>query len=658
MEAYVTPASGTETPGFLGPRDLQLLIFGGKGGVGKTTCAAAAALRLAARAPQLSFLLVSTDPAHSLADSLADLVPPGNLRVLELNPQEYLADFKHKHGDKLREIASRGTFLDDAEINRFLDLSLPGLDELMAFLEISAWVEKRAYDCIIVDTAPSGHTLRLLAMPQFLRKWVTMLETLLAKHRYMKWAFARSRKRDDLDTFLDGLTSSVGRMEAVLEDSGRSSFVPVMLAEAMSLRETVAIVTEADRLKLPIHDIIINKLYPDSPCPVCRQEYYLQSCELTDLFRNTFLTRFALWGIPLHAEEVRGAIALQSFWKEARQIREPPPAVPQPKLSPEIQVTAGIPSPPPGTTLLIFAGKGGVGKTTLACATALHLAKRSSDRRVLLVSTGPSHSLSSCLDMPIDSQPQYVLPGVTAIEIDSEAEFAALKRQYAGDIETFLETLSSNFDLAFDGEVLERMLDLSPPGLDEVMGLTRVMALLASGEFDLLVLDSAATGHLIRLLELPEIIDQWLKAFFDLFLKYQPIFRLTGFSQELVSLSKNLKKLRQLLNDPVQCALYAVSIPTEMAFEETRDLLAACGRLGINVPGIFLNLVTPPSDCFLCSAMNRRESPIYKKLRQNFHGSISVIYRRGEVRGLHGLEQMGEALYQCEHVDAEAAYAY
>ncbi|MFZ0913615.1 MAG: ArsA family ATPase [Candidatus Korobacteraceae bacterium] len=658
VEAYVTPTSGTGTPGFLGPRDLQLLIFGGKGGVGKTTCAAAAALRLAARAPQLSFLLVSTDPAHSLADSLADLAPPRNLRVLELNPQEYLADFKNRHGDKLREIASRGTFLDDAEINRFLDLSLPGLDELMAFLEISAWVEKRAYDCIIVDTAPSGHTLRLLAMPQFLRKWVTMLETLLAKHRYMKWVFARSRDRDHLDTFLDELTSSVGRMEAILEDSRHCSFVPVMLAEKMSVRETVAIVKEADRLKLPINDIIINKLYPDSPCPVCREEYYLQSCELTDLFRNTFLTRFAIWGIPLHAEEVRGQIALQSFWEAARQIREPPPAVPQPKRSPKIEVTAGIPSPPPGTSLLIFAGKGGVGKTTLACATALHLAKRSSDSRVLLVSTGPSHSLSSCLDMPIDSQPQYVLPGVTAIEIDSEAEFAALKHQYAGDIETFLETLSSNFDLAFDGEVLERMLDLSPPGLDEVMGLTRVMAFLASGEFDLLVLDSAATGHLIRLLELPEIIDQWLKAFFDLFLKYQPIFRLTGFSQELVSLSKNLKKLRQLLNDPAQCALYAVSIPTDMAFEETRDLLAACGRLGINVPGIFLNLVTPASDCRLCSAMNRRESPIYKKLRQNFHGSISVIYRRGEVRGLHGLEQMGDALYQCEHVDAEAAYAY
>jgi arsenite-transporting ATPase len=657
VEAYVTPTSGTGAPGFLGSRDLQLLIFAGKGGVGKTTCATATALRLATRAAQSSFLLVSTDPAHSLADSLADLVPPANLRVLELDPQEYLLDFKKKHGNKLREIASRGTFLDDEEINRFLDLSLPGLDELMAFLEISAWVEKRVYDCIIVDTAPGGHTLRLLAMPQFLRKWVAMIETLLAKHRCMKWTFAHSRERDDLDTFLDELTNSVKRMEGVLEDSSRCSFVPVMLAEQMSLRETVSIVREADRLKLPIDDIIVNKLYPDSRCPVCREANYRQACELRDLFLKTCLPRFALWGIPLHAEEVRGQIALQSFWEDARQIREPPPMRPEPRLSPEVEVSGSIPPPPPGTNLLIFAGKGGVGKTTLACATALHLAKAAAGREVLLVSTGPSHSLSSCLDMPINSRPQCVLPGVTAIEIDSEAEFNALKQQYAADIEKFLETLSNNFDLAFDREVLERTLDLSPPGLDEVMGLTRVMALLASGDFDTLVLDSAATGHLIRLLELPEIIDQWLKVFFDLFLKYQQIFRLTGFSRMLVSLSKNLKKLRQLLHDPAQSALYAVSIPTDMAFEETRDLLAACARLGINVPGIFLNLATPANDCRLCSAINRRESLIGGKFRQNFRGDIGVVYRCGEIRGIPWLEQLGDALYQGKHVDAEAAYA-
>ena len=167
--------------------------------------------------------------------------------------------------------------MDDDEINRFLDLSLPGLDELMAFLEIAAWVEQRVYDCILVDTAPSGHTLRLLTMPEFLRKWLAMLETLLAKHRYMKWVYARSREQDELDAFLEELAGSVKRVEEVLADSQRCSFVLVMLAEPMSLSETVSIVKEADYLKLPVCDIIVNKLYPVNDCRVCRHEYFLQA---------------------------------------------------------------------------------------------------------------------------------------------------------------------------------------------------------------------------------------------------------------------------------------------------------------------------------------------------------------------------------------------
>ncbi|MGD0921523.1 MAG: ArsA family ATPase [Terriglobia bacterium] len=636
-------------------RGLQLLIFGGKGGVGKTTCAAAAALQLAQRSPASSFLLVSTDPAHSLADSLAGLRPPDNLKVLELDAREYLTTFKRTHRDKLREIAARGTFLDDDEISRFLDLSLPGLDELMAFLEISAWVQNRSYDGIIVDTAPSGHTLRLLAMPEFLRKWLAMLETLLAKHRYMKWAFTRSSYRDELDAFLEELAASVKRMEELLRDPARCRFVPVMLAEAMSIRETVSIVKEVDRLKLPMNDIVINRLYPDNPCAVCGDERLRQIRELRSLFRQTHLAKFAFWTVPLYAEEVRGRKALESFWDGMAPLTKVPPAERAPSAVQALRVEASVQWPPAEATLLIFAGKGGVGKTTLACATALQLARNNSGKGVLLFSTGPAHSLSACLEMEIDSQPRVVVSGLTAMEIDSQAEFEALKKQYAGDIEKFLESVSSKFDLTFDREVLERILDLSPPGLDEVMALTRVMALLASGRYDVLVLDSAATGHLIRLLELPEIIDQWLKVFFDLFLKYQQVFRLTKFSQELVTMSKNLKRLRELLRNPVKAALYAVSIPTDMAWEETRDLVAACERLRISVPGLFLNLVTPPSDCELCAALYRRESRVRIKFQQSLSGrNVTVVYRRGEIRGLRRLGELGEALYQGTRVESRA----
>jgi arsenite-transporting ATPase len=428
-----------------------------------------------------------------------------------------------------------------------------------------------------------------------------------------------------------------------------------MLAEAMSIRETVSIVKEVDRLKLPMTDIVINRLYPDNPCAVCGDERLRQIRELRNLFSQTHLSRFALWMVPLYAEEVRGRKALESFWDQVGQITEAPPAASQPSAVPALRVEVAVQFPPLEATLLIFAGKGGVGKTTLACATALQLAQNNPGKDVLLFSTGPAHSLSGCLEVPIDSRPKVVMSGLTAMEIDSQAEFEALKKQYAGDIEKFLESVSSQFDLTFDREVLERILDLSPPGLDEVMALTRVMALLASGRYDVLVLDSAATGHLVRLLELPEIIDQWLKVFFDLFLKYRQVFRLTKFSQELVTMSKNLKRLRGLLSDPARAALYAVSIPTDMALEETRDLVAACERLRIQVPGLFLNLVTPPSDCELCSALYRRESLVQKKFQQSLSGKdVTVVYRRGEMRGLHRLGELGKALYQGTRVESRA----
>src|ERR1035441_538685 len=129
-----------QMPSFFDKQGLQVLLFGGKGGVGKTTCATAAALRMSALAPDRSLLLVSTDPAHSVRDSLAGYAPPGNLQVVELDAQQYLVAFRERNGPMLREIAAAGTFLDDDDINQFLSLSLPGLDELMAFFEISSWV--------------------------------------------------------------------------------------------------------------------------------------------------------------------------------------------------------------------------------------------------------------------------------------------------------------------------------------------------------------------------------------------------------------------------------------------------------------------------------------------------------------------------------------
>jgi arsenite-transporting ATPase len=363
--------------------------------------------------------------------------------------------------------------------------------------------------------------------------------------------------------------------------------------------------------------------------------------------------------VELFADEVRGQELLSAFWDHAVPITPAPRRVQEPRFVPQTVVVAPTPPPPPEIQFVLFSGKGGVGKTTLACATAVRLARDFPEKRILLFSTDPAHSLSACLKVEIGPRPTVLCPGLTAMEIDAPAEFRALKAQYAKDVEDFLQSVAGGLDLTFDRAVLEGMMDLAPPGLDEIMALARIIDFLAHDRYDLFVLDSASTGHVIRLLELPDVIDQWLKTFFGLFLKYERVLRLPGFSSQLVELSKNLKRFRKLLADPARAVLYAVSIPTQMAVEETKDLLEACDRLNIAVPVLFLNLVTPPGDCSLCSALGRRELLAEQGFRQVFRNrQLTLVYRQGELSGLERLEELGRNLYQTASQEEVVVYAY
>ena len=640
-----------QTLSFFDKPGLQLLLFGGKGGVGKTTCATAAALRLSALATNRSLLLVSTDPAHSVRDSLAGYVPPGKLHVLELDAQQCLTKFREQNGGMLREIAAAGTFLDDEDINQFLSLSLPGLDELMALFEISSWVEARQYDCIVVDTAPSGHTLRLLAMPDLIRRWLGMLEVLLAKRRYMRRVFSRNAGSDRLDLFVTKWKSTLHLAEKLLHDPRRTQFVPVSIAEPLSVCETVALFRELQGRKMPVSELVVNQLHLECDCPTCKAAATDEQLQIQRLMTG-IVAPCPVWGIGLQEEEVRGQQLLMQFWDHAQLIARRPEIaagcsiVRKPAALVEPAVLVPAPAPSARMQFMLFAGKGGVGKTTLSCVTAVRMARDFPDKRVLLFSADPAHSLSACLQTKIGPQPKLLLPGLTAMEIDSRAEFEKLKARYAEDLKHFLDSVSRSFDLTFDRVVLERMLDLAPPGLDEVMALTRILYFMAHDSYDLFILDCAATGHLIRLLELPDLINEWLKVFFNLFLKYEHILQMPGFVDELLAISRNLKKLRELLQNPAAAALYPVSIPTRMALEETKDLLAACGRLGITVPLMFLNLLTPSCDCHLCVGLRRRESAVAKEFLKVFpHRQQIQVYRQPGLGGLEQLEWLGERLY-------------
>lgn len=637
-------------PSFLEDDELSLILFGGKGGVGKTTCSVATAIHLAKRSPQRAFLLASSDPAHSLFDSLAGSPLPANLEYREIDFRQSLERFKLAHSRHFRDIALRGTFLDEEDISRFLDLSTPGFDELMAFLDIASLLQDRAYACMVIDTAPTGHTLRFLELPDLMRTWIGAFDAMLAKHRYLAQLYGNSDTRAASDVFLEELLTSINRLAELLSDPVHCRFVPVMLAETMSTNETERLITRLNKLSIAVTDVLVNRLYPlQSDCPVCRearrrQQRELQGCEV----------RFAglsLWGLPLYGDEVRGAGRLAGFWDGIDVVRDPTGPEPPPvRLPPRVDRPAPLPGP--ALRFLLFAGKGGVGKTTLACASSLCLAREYPDKRILLFSTDPAHSLADCLGLEIGPQQVPLAPGVWAMEVNAEAEFAELKERYVAEVEGFFDTLlnGAGMDLEFDHEVVQRILDLSPPGLDEVMALLRAVALFEANEYDLFVLDTAPTGHLIRLLETPELIDRWLKAVFGLFLKYRKVFRLPRIVDYLVGISKQLKLLRSLLGDPRRTQLFAVSILTEMALAETTDLLNACRDAGVHVPALFLNLATPPSSCPLCSSVAAAEALVgthYDQILGSVHQS--VVYRCNEPRQLERLAELGQALYAPSH---------
>jgi len=277
----------------------------------------------------------------------------------------------------------------------------------------------------------------------------------------------------------------------------------------------------------------------------------------------------------------------------------------------------------------------------------VHLARTYAGKRVLLFSADPAHSLADCLNLPLGPKPtQVIAPGLWAMEMDAGADFIALKHQYQKELAQFLSQLMPNLDLTFDREVMERILDLSPPGIDELMALAAVMDFLTPDGYDILVLDAAPTGHLIRLLELPEIIEGWLKVVFGLFLKYRNVFRLPGISERLIRLSKSVKRLRAILRDPSRSSLYSVSILTEMSFAETGDLMAACERLAIPVPGLFLNLATPDGLDPLCASLFARESRIRQRFAEAFPSiPQTLVYRQSDPRGVARLAVLGQLLY-------------
>ena len=297
----------------MGNDELKLIIFGGKGGVGKTSCAIATALALS---ENFETLLISTDPAHSVSDCLEQQIGfnvvkvsgAAKLSAIEVVADEALTIFKAAHHNALKKLLVTSSNFDKDDIDEMLTLSIPGIDEIMSFKTIIDFMEEGNYEKYVVDTAPTGHALRLISSPKMLDAWIKVAAKMRWKYRYMITSFAGSYVPDDVDTFLLNLKKTVKRIENILRDKTKCEFIPVCIPESMAISETNRLLSDLNSTGIVAQQIIVNNVMVSDDCAFCRnrkagQSKYLE--QINDNFQS--LNRVE---VPVFETEIRGLESL------------------------------------------------------------------------------------------------------------------------------------------------------------------------------------------------------------------------------------------------------------------------------------------------------------------------------------------------------------
>ncbi|AKH97161.1 ArsA family ATPase [Halanaeroarchaeum sulfurireducens] len=310
----------------------EYVLYGGKGGVGKTTMAAATAL--ASATDDTSTLVVSTDPAHSLSDTLEVDVPsePTRLREdvplygVEIDPDRAMQETPIFGADG-SPMGPVGDLLGEEGLDPMMGGQMPGADEAAAMQLLITYLDDERFERVVVDTAPTGHTLRLLELPELLDsmvgRLVNMRERLGGLMEGMKGMFDDSEPTDEdgMDD-LDELADRVERLRAVLSDPARTDFRIVTVPEEMAVEESLRLRERLDTFGIPVGTVVVNRVMEPlssvtdevpsetfvSPnltdCEFCKRRWEVQQDALQaaqDLFRGHAVQR-----VPLFAEEVAG----------------------------------------------------------------------------------------------------------------------------------------------------------------------------------------------------------------------------------------------------------------------------------------------------------------------------------------------------------------
>lgn len=599
----------------------RYLFFSGKGGVGKSTMSCATAVWLAGNGYKT--MLVTTDPAPNLSDifgqtighkiTAIDKVP--NLHAIEINPDIASEEYRE------RAIAPVRGILEDKQLAVIMEqMKSPCVEEVAAFDKFIEFMDDPQYDVVIFDTAPTGHTIRLLELPSGWDKEI-------AKGGSTCIGPSAS---------LQGAKVKYEKAVSYLQDKSKTSFVFVLKAENLSILETARSQKELGALGISINLLIINGLFPAEACTdsffkkkLAEQEHHMTIID--DQFKAIERFRFPLMPSELNGFKLLEAVGKFLYENDAREL---PTADASRRKSSGISIKYdseqinSLLTPAAGekTRYVFFTGKGGVGKSTVACMTALHMAQKG--YKTLVLTTDPASHLEAIFGQAVGHEAKAIVgePNLFAARIDQKKALD----EYRARILAAVKDLGNDVITS----VTE---DLNSPCAEEMAAFERFMAYLVPGPYQVVVFDTAPTGHTIRLLELP---SDW-HGYIDL----GSLTKKTsdGTVQEYDAV---IAAMRDPQKSTFAFVMYPEFTPIVEAWRASEDLKK---QVGIHTGLVVVNMVIPPEsgDNAFFDSRRRQQEKYLPLLQEKFPVPLlGIPLFDHEPEGLKDLAVLGRKVFK------------
>jgi arsenite-transporting ATPase len=609
----------------------QYIFFSGKGGVGKTSMACTHAVRYADEGKRT--LIVTTDPASNLSDTfeqaIGHQVTPitgvPNLWAMEIDPdkatQEYIARamapiraaFPPQIVQVMEEQMSGPCTAEVAAFDRFTD-----------FLELPDNTEK-AFDVVIFDTAPTGHTIRLLELPA---EWSQSINAASSGSGQTCIGPAAA---------IQEAKNKYERALAAMRESAQTIFIFVLHPEAISIKETRRAITELSKLGIHNYRLIINSIIPPEGAQNAlfaaraeMQAHYLAQIEADLIYPKQRMS--------LLAGEIKGVQRLRQVGKiffdgtSAAKTFEAEDVQPQAAtIATPLEDVRACLQPNGHRRTVFFAGKGGVGKTVASCITAVWLARQG--HKTLLLTTDPAAHLGDVLDSPVGDEiaPVAGQQNLWAVKIDPKAAAETYKARILEDARR-----RGRPEKAI--EVMEE--ELNSPCTEEMAAFDKFIEYASQDEWQAVVFDTAPTGHTLRLLELP--VD-WSKQI-DV-----KIFASVDASAADDVAKQRFGKVIEIMRDPEQSTFAFVMYPEATPILEAWRAARELGTVGIHPGLVVANMVIPPGQANTAFTHTRRsmQEKYLVEIAERFHLPLAQIpLLSHEIKGLDMLAELGEKIYQ------------